>query len=313
MAESASVKVFARFRPYNGREKEIGLKDQRHFIKFDGTENVQLGTHSFTFDHIFGMDSQQDQLYGQSTFPMVEDVMAGYNGTLFAYGQTGAGKSFSMMGPDNCGENEAMWGMIPRATRQIFEYIAKAPMEVTFSLSVSYLEVYREVIRDLLDPSKNNLSVRESPSQGIYVDGASVSRRARARACVYHAVPPARVGSATFAPLASATRWAAQEQSAEPSVAAGGQSMHACTRECMHESLCVIVPSHPTPVIHPAGGVRNERGGGIPRHRCGRCLPRGGLDQHERTLLPLALALHPQGDRTLSALVGSGVWRGGAG
>eukprot|EP01052_Picozoa_sp_SAG31_P016724 SAG31_NODE_1119_length_9813_cov_49.321289_1_plen_522_part_00 len=147
----------------------------------------------------------QEHVFQSCARPVISDIMEGYNGTIFAYGQTGAGKSFSMMGDTS---NPELYGIIPRATSQIFEYIDNAPMDVTFSLrcfivllcftvfycvllclivsycviiimdvtfslSVSYLEVYREVIRDLLDPSKSNLAVRESTSKGVYVDGAT--------------------------------------------------------------------------------------------------------------------------------------------
>ena len=84
-----------------------------------------------------------------------------------------------MMGPDSAegpiSSEPAMWGIIPRAISQIFDYIATAPQDVTFSLTVSYLEVYCEIIRDLLDPSKENLTVRESSTDGFFVDGATKS------------------------------------------------------------------------------------------------------------------------------------------
>ena len=180
MAETASVKVFIRLRPYNQREKDIGLEKEKDFIKFSGgSKNLKVGGHDHTFDRIFPMSSAQEAIYEHSAKDTVDDIMVGYNGTLFAYGQTGSGKSFTMMGPESesgpVNDDPEMWGIIPRAIRQIFEYIQSAPQEMTFQLSVSYLEVYREVIRDLLDPSKTNLAVRESPARGIYVDGATTA------------------------------------------------------------------------------------------------------------------------------------------
>ena len=177
MAETASVRVYVRMRPYNGREKDIGLEGEKGYLKFEGKDQMRIGTQTHTFDQIYAMDSNQEDIYATCAQETVDDIMVGYNGTLFAYGQTGAGKSFTMMGPDSdegpVSSDPAMWGIIPRAISQIFDYIANAPQEVTFSLAVSYLEVYREVIRDLLDPSKVNLAVRESPTKGIYVDGAT--------------------------------------------------------------------------------------------------------------------------------------------
>jgi kinesin family member 5 len=99
----------------------------------------------------------------------VEDVIAGYNGTIFAYGQTGSGKTFTMMGPE-LGEPE-LWGIIPRAARAIFEYIQGDTKNAEFNIKCSYLEIYNEMVNDLLDPKKTNLGVRESPARGVYVDG----------------------------------------------------------------------------------------------------------------------------------------------
>ena len=72
-------------------------------------------------------------------------------------------------------EDEALRGITPRAMRQIFEQIEEAPLEITFKVSVSYLEVYREVIRDLLDVRNSNLAVRESVARGTYVEGATTT------------------------------------------------------------------------------------------------------------------------------------------
>ena len=88
--------------------------------------------------------------------------MKGYNGTIFAYGQTGSGKTYTMMGPDI--NEESQKGVIPNAIDHIFECIAADTTGAEIQLGVSYMEVYREVIRDLLDPSKVNLPVRESPA-----------------------------------------------------------------------------------------------------------------------------------------------------
>ena len=96
------------------------------------------------------------------------DVMKGYNGTIFAYGQTGSGKTHTMMGPDI--NEQSQKGVIPNAIDHIFECIAADTSGAEIQLGVSYMEVYREVIRDLLDPSKVNLQVRDSPLKGIYVE-----------------------------------------------------------------------------------------------------------------------------------------------
>ena len=94
--------------------------------------------------------------------------MKGYNGTVFAYGQTGSGKTHTMMGPNI--NDPSSKGVIPNAIDHIFECIAADTSGAEIQLGVSYMEVYREVIRDLLDPSKVNLQVRDSPLKGIYVE-----------------------------------------------------------------------------------------------------------------------------------------------
>jgi kinesin family protein 5 len=172
MAESASVKVYARFRPLNKREIALNADACSNLQFINGNAGVAVEGKPFNFDRCFGTDTQQDDFYDTVAKSTIDDIFKGYNGTIFAYGQTGAGKTFSMMGVM---EDERLRGITPRAMKQIFDTIEAAPMEVTFKVSVCYLEVYREIIRDLLDPDKSNLSVRESPARGTYVDGATTT------------------------------------------------------------------------------------------------------------------------------------------
>ena len=175
MAEATGVKVYCRFRPFNRREIELG-GDASRFLRL-GETSIEINDpqgggagNNFEFDRVFDMNTRQELMYDIVGRPTVVDIMDGYNGTIFAYGQTGAGKSFSMMGAESSTQPE-LAGLIPRATEHIFDIIQNEVRGVTFSVSVSYLEVYREVIRDLLDPTKTNLRVRESPQKGVYVDG----------------------------------------------------------------------------------------------------------------------------------------------
>lgn len=113
--------------------------------------------------------------YNEVASSTVDDILAGYNGTVFAYGQTGAGKSWSMMGPDLQmrgmeGFDHSLGGIIPRSTEDIFEKIQQTEGS-EFTVQVSYLEVYRETVKDLLDASKTNLSVREGKDHTFYVEG----------------------------------------------------------------------------------------------------------------------------------------------
>lgn len=99
----------------------------------------------------------------------MDDILNGYNGTVFAYGQTGAGKSFTMMGSDI--DNPEMKGIIPRIVEQIFASILASPGNIEYTVRVSYMEIYMERIRDLLQPQNDNLPVHEEKSRGVYVKG----------------------------------------------------------------------------------------------------------------------------------------------
>lgn len=92
--------------------------------------------------------------------------MEGYNGTIFAYGQTGSGKSWSMEGKR--GDPELM-GIIPRTFESLFAQISAADDDIEFTIKCSYLEIYMEKIRDLIDAKKTNLQVKEDKTKGLYI------------------------------------------------------------------------------------------------------------------------------------------------
>ena len=93
--------------------------------------------------------------------------MEGFNGTIFAYGQTSSGKTHTMQGPDI--EDMEMQGIIPRMVRTVFNRIETASESVEFTVKVSMIEIYMERIRDLLDTSKDNLKIHEEKNKGVYV------------------------------------------------------------------------------------------------------------------------------------------------
>lgn len=115
------------------------------------------------------MDSRQADVFEYSIRPTVDDILNGYNGTVFAYGQTGAGKSYTMMGATT-GDPEAR-GVIPRITEQIFASILASESNIEYIVKVSYMEIYMERIRDLLVPQNDNLPVHEEKAKGVYVKG----------------------------------------------------------------------------------------------------------------------------------------------
>ena len=93
--------------------------------------------------------------------------MDGYNGTIFAYGQTSSGKTFTMTGPDVSDiENQ---GIIPRMVRTIFNRIETASENIEFTVKISMSEIYNERIKDLMDPSKDNLKIHEEKGKGVYI------------------------------------------------------------------------------------------------------------------------------------------------
>lgn len=115
------------------------------------------------------MDSLQADLFDFSIRPTVDDILQGYNGTVFAYGQTGAGKSYTMMGSDI--DDDTGKGVIPRIVEQIFANILTSPSSMEYTVRVSYMEIYMERIRDLLVPQNDNLPVHEEKARGVYVKG----------------------------------------------------------------------------------------------------------------------------------------------
>ena len=121
----------------------------------------------YSFDYVFDMSSQQQDVYNVAVTPVVDGVLNGYNGTILAYGQTSSGKTHTMLGEDIEDENER--GVIPRLVSGLFDKISQQPEDLEFSMKVSFVEIYNEKIRDLLDPKKNNLKIHENKNLGVYV------------------------------------------------------------------------------------------------------------------------------------------------
>jgi kinesin family protein 3/17 len=124
----------------------------------------------FTFDAVYDWNSVQKDLYDETFRPIVDSVLEGYNGTIFAYGQTGTGKTYTMEGIRNDPEEK---GVIPNSFSHVFTHIARTQNK-KFLVRASYLEIYQEDIRDLL--SKNHelrLDLKERPDTGVYVKDLS--------------------------------------------------------------------------------------------------------------------------------------------
>ncbi|KAG0300319.1 hypothetical protein BGZ98_009269 [Dissophora globulifera] len=168
---SNNIKVVCRFRPQNALEIREGgqpivtFDDNGQSVKVESKEYPG----SFTFDRVFPWESKQKDVFDYSISTIVDDVINGYNGTVFAYGQTGSGKTFTMMGPSI--DDEDTKGIIPRIVDQIFASILASPSTMEYTVKVSYMEIYMEKIRDLLNPVNDNLPIHEEKNRGVYVKG----------------------------------------------------------------------------------------------------------------------------------------------
>lgn len=119
------------------------------------------------------MDSEQDKIYEFAAKPVIESVLEGFNGTVFAYGQTSSGKTHTMQGPNI--DDPILKGIIPRMVTTVFEAIGNSPDYIEFRLKISLVEIYMERLRDLLDISKNDLKIREDKNRGIYIQDVTVT------------------------------------------------------------------------------------------------------------------------------------------
>ncbi|KAG9491587.1 hypothetical protein GDO78_000216 [Eleutherodactylus coqui] len=169
MAETneCSIKVLCRFRPLNQSEVHRGDK---YLPVFQGDDCVIMGGKPYVFDRVFPPNTTQDQVYHACAMQIVKDVLAGYNGTIFAYGQTASGKTHTMEGKLH---DPQLMGIIPRIARDIFNHIYSMDENLEFHIKVSYFEIYLDKIRDLLDVSKTNLSVHEDKNRVPFVKGCT--------------------------------------------------------------------------------------------------------------------------------------------
>uniref|UniRef100_A0A8C4EDP6 plus-end-directed kinesin ATPase n=1 Tax=Dicentrarchus labrax TaxID=13489 RepID=A0A8C4EDP6_DICLA len=179
----ASVKVAVRVRPFNSRE--MG-KDSKCIIQMSGNTTTILNpkqpkeNKSFNFDYSYWSHTTPEDINYASQMQVYKDIgeemllhaFEGYNVCIFAYGQTGAGKSYTMMGR----QEQDQQGIIPLLCEDLFTKISDSNNEnsMSYSVEVSYMEIYCERVRDLLNPkNKGNLRVREHPLMGPYVEDLS--------------------------------------------------------------------------------------------------------------------------------------------
>ncbi|XP_077355990.1 kinesin-like protein KIF1C isoform X2 [Festucalex cinctus] len=179
----ASVKVAVRVRPFNaretGRNAKCVIQMQGNTTCIVNPKQPKDAAKNFTFDHSYWSHTTADeptfasqrQVYQDIGEEMLLHAFEGYNVCIFAYGQTGAGKSYTMMGKQEAGQE----GIIPQLCEDLFQRTGtNADPELTYSVEVSYMEIYCERVRDLLNPkSQGTLRVREHPILGPYVEDLS--------------------------------------------------------------------------------------------------------------------------------------------
>ncbi|XP_052334724.1 centromere-associated protein E isoform X2 [Oncorhynchus keta] len=170
MAEESAVKVCVRVRPLIEREETAAESAEpvKFYWKTDKKTIHQIDdgnlTKNFSFDRVFSAEETTRQLYQELAKPLVVSAVEGYNGTIFAYGQTSSGKTFTMMG------SSLTPGVIPLAMEDVFQTIKNCPKK-EFLLRVSYLEIYNETVTDLLCDNwkRKPLEIREGNNKNVYV------------------------------------------------------------------------------------------------------------------------------------------------
>jgi kinesin family protein 5 len=143
MSTQDTIQVVCRFRPQNNQEI---AQNGQVIVDFDDNMTAVKSRDSSTyqFDRVFDWNHTQADVFKYSARTIVEDIMNGYNGTIFCYGQTGSGKTYTMMGDEDK-------GLTPRIVEKIFDTIVASNSDLEFTVKVSFMEIYMERIKDLLN------------------------------------------------------------------------------------------------------------------------------------------------------------------
>ncbi|XP_026720550.1 kinesin-like protein KIF18B isoform X2 [Athene cunicularia] len=190
--QEGSVAVVVRVRPRSSCERERAARPVLHVVdqhilvfnpeEHSGPPSSVLPTHGpkhhskdlkFVFDRVFGEGATQEEVFQQTTHALLDSVLNGYNCSVFAYGATGAGKTYTMLG------SEESPGIMYLTMVELYKRIEARKEEKSCEVLVSYQEVYNEQIHDLLEP-KGPLAIREDPEKGVVVQGLSFHQPASA-------------------------------------------------------------------------------------------------------------------------------------
>ncbi|KAK6191693.1 hypothetical protein SNE40_003312 [Patella caerulea] len=166
-----NVQVAVRVRPLLPKEQ---LASEQMCVRIiPTTKQIVMGKdRAFTYDHVLSSKSTQTEVYETCVEPLVNSLFEGYNSTVFAYGQTGSGKTFTIGGGNITSLTEEEYGILPRALKEMF-YIMQENSKVEYSVRVSYIEIYKEELKDLLDADSSNkdLHVREDENGNTVITG----------------------------------------------------------------------------------------------------------------------------------------------
>ena len=181
MSKSSNVKVYCRIRPENEQEISSGLgiclnpQSQTTVQIIVDNLNINSGLkenysektkQEFTYDKIYPIETTQKTIFEQVAKPLILSAFEGINGTLFCYGQTASGKTYTMEGIPS---DNNLCGIIPRMMHLIFEIINSGSSDIEFSVKCQYYQIYNEKIQDLIDTNKTDLAIREDKNKGIWV------------------------------------------------------------------------------------------------------------------------------------------------
>ncbi|EGR28879.1 kinesin motor domain protein [Ichthyophthirius multifiliis] len=172
--ENGNVKTYVRFRPNNQAEVDLNMNGLGYnAIEIINSQSVKIvnDTQVYMLDKIFPFESTQENIYQEIAVQVVNDVLIGYNGTIFAYGVSGSGKSFTMFGNI---DDQKQQGIIPRMCDQLFDYVNNDETDAEYIIKCSMLEIYKENLHDslnIIQDEKVELKIKENPQKGIFIQG----------------------------------------------------------------------------------------------------------------------------------------------
>ena len=172
-SQKSQIIIAIRLRPLSQNEKDLSDIESVSVINSTSLtvsaenstkKNNQIKYQQFFFDHVFDKNASQQEIYNKTTKPLLESIIEGFNATVFAYGATGSGKTYTMLG-----NNQNERGIMPRSVSDLFKLLQKQKNK-EFRIQVSYVEIYNEEIRDLLG-NREELKLHEDPVKGVLLQG----------------------------------------------------------------------------------------------------------------------------------------------